>query len=951
MLKTTMLAQITNEMRNYRLDVLGLSEVRWEQSGRKTTTTGETLIYSCTPTGGSSGVGILISKNAEKCLVDWQPISDRIITARFKTRARHLTFIQVYAPTEQASPDEKEAFYRQLAETCLKIGRGDIKILMGDLNAKVGSNNQGWEMVMGRHGLGDMNENGELFAEFCLNNDFVIGGTLFRHRNIHKVTWVSPDRRTKNQIDHIAISSRWRSSLLDVRNRKGADVYSDHHLIVGQIRIKLATTIRKTVTAPRKINIAKLQDPVACTAFREQLRENLSQNDTNGSTEEKWNSVTATFQEASENILGFRPNGRKEWISDHTWNLIERRRDMKGRINTASSPELVQQYNLLDKQIAKSARSDKRKWVDDIADNAQQAANNGNSRELYRLTRKLSCKKYSSDHPLKDKDGNLLTMAEEQLDRWSEYFEDLLNRTPPSCTHSPSTPRATPRISDGPPSKNEIKGAIKRLKQGKAPGADSISSEMLKLDPDLIVETIHPLLNEVWRSETIPEKWKDGLIIKLPKKGDLSVCSNWRGITLLNTINKILSIVIHERISIALEPTLRKEQAGFRPGRSCIDHINTLRVIIEQSEELQTPLYLLFVDFERAFDTLDHERMWTILECYGIPTKVLNIVKGLYRDVSCRVVHNGRLGRQIKVKSGVKQGCILSPLLFTIILDWVMKKATKTPRGIQWTMSSRLEDLDFADDICMMTHRESDMRAKLNQLVHYAGQVGLKVNARKTKLMRLDPDSRGGTVQLCVGSTVIEEVEKFCYLGSIISKNSSSDDDIITRIQKARQAFGQLNAVWNSSQLSRNLKLKLFKTNVLPVMLYGSETWRVTARNTAKIQVFVNKCLRRIFKFRWTDMIQNKDLWIMARMDNLERTIRRRKWNWIGHTLRRPNYEIARQALDWNPQGTRKRGRPKQTWRRSIEEEARARKYTWKEVKALASNRVRWRGFCDALCS
>lgn len=117
----------------------------------------------------------------------------------------------------------------------------------------------------------------------------------------------------------------------------------------------------------------------------------------------------------------------------------------------------------------------------------------------------------------------------------------------------------------------------------------------------------------MWEGEDIPEDFTDALIIKLAKKGDLTVYSNWRGITLLNTINKIISIIIHNRISTVLEPIIRKQQGAYRPNRSCIDNINTLRIINEQSAEFNTPLYLLFVDFKQAFDSLDRNVMWEIL--------------------------------------------------------------------------------------------------------------------------------------------------------------------------------------------------------------------------------------------------------------------------------------------------------------------------------------------------
>ncbi|XP_063547687.1 probable cationic amino acid transporter [Cydia strobilella] len=133
-----------------------------------------------------------------------------------------------------ASEDKKDDFYIALNSTLKNIRKQDIVIVMGDLNAKVGANNDAYQRHMGRHGLGVRNENGERFLEFCLENDLTIGGTLFIHGEHHNYTWNSPDGVTKNQIAHLAISS----SLLDVRNRRGADIDSDHHLVVAEVRLK-----------------------------------------------------------------------------------------------------------------------------------------------------------------------------------------------------------------------------------------------------------------------------------------------------------------------------------------------------------------------------------------------------------------------------------------------------------------------------------------------------------------------------------------------------------------------------------------------------------------------------------------------------------------------------------------------------------------------------------------
>jgi hypothetical protein len=139
----------------------------------------------------------------------------------------------------------------------------------------------------------------------------------------------------------------------------------------------------------------------------------------------------------------------------------------------------------------------------------------------------------------------------------------------------------------------EIKTAIKHLKSNKASGLDNLPQEIFKTYPHTVANILEPLFKKVWESGQIPSEWKQGLIIKLPKKGDLTECRNWRGISLLNTICKVLATIIYNRLKEEMEPKMRPEQAGFRPNKSCADHVNTLRIIVGQSIELRSPLQLV----------------------------------------------------------------------------------------------------------------------------------------------------------------------------------------------------------------------------------------------------------------------------------------------------------------------------------------------------------------------
>jgi len=177
-------------MTNYKLDIMGLSETRWKESGEIKTRNGNFLIFSGVGEDieHRSGMGILMNKEAQRSLMEWSPISEWIILARFKTKISNLTIIQYYAPTETTDKDMKEKFYQRLLETTTAVQKRDAIIVMGDMNAKFGSNNEGVEHVMGRYGIGNMNENGKLFSELCASCDLIIGGTVSPHKTCHKMS-------------------------------------------------------------------------------------------------------------------------------------------------------------------------------------------------------------------------------------------------------------------------------------------------------------------------------------------------------------------------------------------------------------------------------------------------------------------------------------------------------------------------------------------------------------------------------------------------------------------------------------------------------------------------------------------------------------------------------------------------------------------------------------------
>ena len=651
--------------------------------------------------------------------------------------------------------------------------------------------------------------------------------------------------------------------------------------------------------------------------------------------------------------MGKRTSQHREWLSVGTLAKTAVRREKKAALNIAKTRAAKAQrqaeYTEANKEVKKSARMDKRNFIEGLAQEAEDAAGKGDMKEVYRITKKLSGKRSISHHQVHSKDGKLLTAENEQLNRWREYFEELLNRPPPAIT--PNIPPANTllNIKTEPPSKREIRKALQHLKNDKAPGPDGIPPEALKIDMKSSVDSLHKLFERIWNTEQMPEDWKCGHLVKLPKKGSLKECANWRGITLLSIPGKVFSRVLLERMEKEVEEILRDEQAGFRQERSCTDQIATLRMILEQSLEWNTSLYVVFIDYEKAFDSVDRSTLWKLLQHYGIPEKIIRMIRLAYEPSTCQVIHGNTLTEPFTVLSGVRQGCLLSPFLFLLVMDWIMKETTKDQaRGIQWTLSKHLEDIDFADDVALLSQRHNNMTQKLESIRETAAMIGLKVNTQKTKSLRVN---QGNNAHFNIGGHEIQDVEKFTYLGSIVSSEGGTDQDIVARIGKATTAFNILRPIWRSRAISVKTKFRIFNTNVKSVLLYACETWRVTKASNNRIQTFVNRCLRHILRVRWQDKVRNEDLWKRAEQQPLHLQVRKRKWRWLGHTLRKPFANVTRHALRWTPQGKRNRGRPKTTWRRSIDAEVKQTGMSWNQLEKMAKDRGRWRSLVDDLCS
>ena len=513
-------------------------------------------------------------------------------------------------------------------------------------------------------------------------------------------------------------------------------------------------------------------------------------------------------------------------------------------------------------------------------------------------------------------------------------------------------------INEHPPSLEEVSKAIRNLKSHKAGGEDDLPPELLKHGGEVFLSAITCLITKIWKAECIPTNWRTAILLPFFKKGDKTLCKNYRGISLLDISFKVLECIISDRMRPAVEPYLRENQAGFRHGRGCIDQIFTLRHILQQRHEFRRPTVICFIDFSAAFDSVNRDAMWEIAAAKGVPSKIINMLKCLYQRTSCRVRVYNSDSKPFEVNSGVRQGSILSPLLFIMVNDWILEQSVDGhPEGV--VIGGRdvpLADIDFADDIGLLAESEAAMQLLVNRLASTAAMVGMNISIAKTKILSCCCATEP---LIHLKGEPIQVVDTFAYLGSDTNGCGDSSKEVRLRIAKAFGAFNKLmTPLWRQHDVSMRTKARIYDASVRSVLLYASETWTLKEADIKRLSVFEHKCWRRILGIRYTDHITNTE--VRARFHHptlLRDIIKARQIRWLGHILRMTPQRLPRQALSSQKQTgwLRPRGGVCKTWLRTLLPilEPHVRPYlhpgrpwaNWfSDCHDLAQNRVQWRG-------
>jgi hypothetical protein len=406
----------------------------------------------------------------------------------------------------------------------------------------------------------------------------------------------------------------------------------------------------------------------------------------------------------------------------------------------------------------------------------------------------------------------------------------------------------------------------------------------------LVKSYILSICNYTLASSIAPPLWLNSAIIPLHKKGNFNDPSNYRGIALTSTAAKIFNKMLLHRLRSLIDHKLRPSQNGFRPHRSCTQHILALRRIIENCTIYKRHSVLItFIDFSKAFDSISRQYLQDTLFELDIPTYLINAIFSLYRGSTSQVMTPHGLTDKIRVDRGVLQGDTLAPYLFVLVLDRVLRRALDDKswgychkvRRSSRSADEFVTDLTYADDIAAVSTTFEDAQAQLTAIANEGKAAGLAINGSKTELLVVgDLAAEEPERTLSLYDNPIKRVTQFVYLGSQIA---SSKQDTARRIRLASHHIGLLQPVWKAP-LSPGLKLRLFRTLIEPILFYACETWILPTTAMEQLRRAHNVLLRRALGIRWSARVPNAE--IFSRTPSADIIVEERTLRFLGHISR-----------------------------------------------------------------
>ncbi|KAL1447535.1 hypothetical protein WDU94_013872, partial [Cyamophila willieti] len=825
-------AVVARELKRYDIDIAALQETHLKESGQvEEKHAGYTYFWSgCSEDQPNYyGVALCVKSHLIKKGIVSEPncYSDRIMSISIREQNSDIELINCYAPTMNNDINVIETFYEDLKKVIEDIPKKKDIIIAGDFNARVGQHHNVWKGILGPHGTGVMNANGLRLLQMCAEQDLRISNTFFQQKDMYKTTWQHPRSKQWHTIDYIISRRTNKSRVLRCRAMRGAQCDTDHQLLRAVIKARVKPLFHKKKNTHLAYNLDKLTDNSTRHNFEEMIRNNanIENNSHSTSVEDTWTTIKSAYQNSASRVLGKKETTTTDWFDECDVRIEEelaKKKETHQRYLLAPTERNKKAYQEARSKCQREVRRMKDEWWNKRMTVLQDFMNKG---DMYNLYKGISAMVGPIKKPLniiEDELGAPIKIKEKRLERWRKHFEGVYNQeTNVNLENIVVEPMTSNIPDDGPPSEIEIDKAIGQLKNKKSPGIDGITAELIKGARNTSIGLLHELFKRIWEEKCVPADWRDATVVPIFKKGNKAKCDNYRGISLLSIPGKILSRVLYNRLNPFLEQYLEETQSGFRPSRSTVDMIFSSRQIIEKTLEQNTQMGVAFVDISKAFDSVNREALFTIMAQLNCPPTVLAILKSLHDQTQASIRLEGDLTAPFQVKSGVRQGCVLAPLLFIVYMQTIMNKTkhiNRTGIEIQFrsdsdmfskrsllsktkTRLALITDLLYADDCALVAKTAGELQILLDAFVTAAEELGLKANVKKTEVMYVNMPPPASPIT--IGNEPLTVVENFKYLGSRIAKTNDITIEVKGRISAASASFGKLyTRVWKQHNLS-----------------------------------------------------------------------------------------------------------------------------------------------------
>ena len=661
------------------------------------------------------GVGLLIGPRALKTLNSVEKIQPRMMAATFNGNPR-ATIISCYSPTNVSEENELVTFYDELSSLVRSIPKHKMLVIGGDMNAQIGKNGNNKYSLRNTS-----NRNGQHLTDFMIENRLTCLNTNYQKRESKLWTYTYANN-TKAQIDYVLINKKWKNSALNCEAYSSFEgVSTDHRIVTAKIRLSLRKNAKRTATT-KHYDWALLTNKDVRDKYVLELRNRFEtlQEKTEKSTpnDEYENFVNAHLEAAAKYIpTKIKTKYRVPW---ETLAVREKRALVKtasknyrkNPTNTNALKLKTAQY-----QLAGIYIKEQTEYIQNQIDKIRDSGEDRQSRIAWQTINEVSRRKNTAKAKLK------AANQQERIKLWKQHFEKLLGN-PPKITHEPITRIISKQldIKLGPFTQEELDLVLRKIKNRKAAGLDEIPPEVWKTRQfdDILLRHC----NAVYNQNPI-DRWMKGCILPFPKKGDLGLAKNYRGITLTSIAAKIYNALLRNRIEPKIDNILRKNQNGFRRNRSTTSQILTICRILEGVRAKNLQKTLIFVDFTKAFDSIHRGKIEQILLAYGISKETVAAITILYRNTKVKVRSPDGDTEYFDIVAGVLQGDTLAPYLFIICLDYVLRTSIDkikengfelTKRRSRRYPATTITDADYADDIAILANTPDQAETLLHSL-------------------------------------------------------------------------------------------------------------------------------------------------------------------------------------------------------------------------------------------